>query len=111
MTHATDYPIHVQLSVGLKHDFQQNFSLKPQIASLVGVDRVRLVGDFDRVRRRTGIRLRLSSVREFLRSEAAGRDRVAASVAAAIAVAADGHAVAESRAGHRALHALRARSE
>jgi hypothetical protein len=55
MTHASDHATHVQLSVGPKHDFQENFSLELQIASFIRVNRIRFESDFDRVRRRTGI--------------------------------------------------------
>jgi len=39
MTQAADYAIDVQLSVGPKTDFEQNFSLQPELAGLVGINR------------------------------------------------------------------------
>ncbi len=45
--------IHVQSSVCPEHHFQQNFSLKLQTASFVGINRVRLEGDLHGIGRRT----------------------------------------------------------
>ena len=105
---AADDTVDVQLSIGPKHHFEQNFSLQPQLAGFIGISRIWLESDFHRIGRRTRIRkLGLwSSVRQLLLPERAGRDCVAAPVAAAIAVAASGYAVAESGAGDRAFQSL-----
>ena len=112
MTQAADYAIDVQLSVGPKHDFEQDFSLQPELAGFVGINRIRFESDFDLIRRRTGVR-RLnfrSAVRKFLLAKAARCDTSAAAIAAAIAVASDGDSVAKSCARDRALQSFCAAS-
>src|SRR5579864_6149428 len=110
MTQAADYAIHVQLSVGPKHDFQQNFSLELERAGFIRISRIWFESNLHRIGGRTRIRqLRPArAVGKFLLPEGAGSYSVAAAIAAPIAVAAGRDAIAESRAGNCALHPLRA---
>src|ERR1700746_3863423 len=109
MTQAADYAIHVQLSVGPKHDFQQNFSLELERAGFIRISRIWFESNLHRIGGRTRIcKLPARAVGKFLLPEAAGSYSVAAAHAAHIAVAAGRDAIAESRAGNGALHPLRA---
>ena len=48
MTQAADDAIHMQLSVGRETHFKKNFTFKLQLASFLGVNRIRLESDFHR---------------------------------------------------------------
>src|SRR5579862_9432019 len=108
MTQAADDTIHVQLSVGPEHDFEQNFSLQLQLAGFICINGIRFESDLDGI---CGWAVLLNfwpAVRKLLLSESAGCDRTATAVAAAVAIAAGRHAIAEAGARHRSLQALRA---
>jgi hypothetical protein len=47
MAQTPDHAIHVQLPVGRELHFEQNFAFQFQVSCFVGINRVRLVGDFD----------------------------------------------------------------
>src|SRR6266404_3387314 len=53
MTEPADHAIHVQLSPGSKAHFQQNLSLQPKLAGLLGIRRIRFEEDLNRRARRT----------------------------------------------------------
>jgi hypothetical protein len=55
MTQAPDHVIHVQLSVGREHDFEQNFAFQLELAGLIGINGIRFESDFNRIGRRSGI--------------------------------------------------------
>ncbi len=48
MTEPADHAIHVQLSPGSKAHFQQNLSLQPKLAGLLGIRRIRFEEDLNR---------------------------------------------------------------
>jgi len=95
VTQAANHAIHMQRSVGSETHFQQNFAFEFHVAGIVGIDRLRLVCDFDRYGRRTRFKLREfgPAVHHLLSPESSGCD--SSTTTAAIALASGGDAVAE----------------
>src|SRR5580700_3912704 len=98
----------MQRTVRSEHHFQQNFAFQLQIAGFIGINRLRLEGDFHRRGCGSGICLRQlrSTMNHLLRTESTSRN--AGSVTAAVALASAGNAVAEVGARYRPFNAFRA---
>src|SRR5262245_54704240 len=96
----------MQLPGSRETHFQQNFSLKLQVAGFFAVSRIRFESDFDRRSRRPLINLRLHTAapRDFLGTETGRLNAgVAAATAAAVSVARGCDSVTKASAGDRAL--------
>ena len=57
MAKSTNHAIHMQLPGGAEHDFEKYFTLQPQLAGFVGINRIRFVSDLYRVRSWTRFQL------------------------------------------------------
>src|SRR4030081_1434589 len=103
MTQAAYYAIHMHLPVRAKQHREQYFSLQPELARFLRINRVRLGDDFYRRGGRATIRLRAlgSAVRNFLRSEASSLHR-----STVISIVALRDPISEARASDGALHAF-----
>src|SRR5947209_1766319 len=61
VSQSPNHPIHVQLAVRSKTDFQKNFALKLQFAGFLRIDWLRLENDLDLARRSTTVILSVST--------------------------------------------------
>src|SRR4029077_20598597 len=103
VTETAYYTVHMQCSVCRKTHFQQDLAFQLHIASFLGVNRIRLEGDFDRSCCRPAILQYLGSgtLGDLLCSEAARGDALA--IAAAVAFSGSGYSITKICAGDRAF--------